>query len=72
MADGDGFSCCPVLRFIAEPGLPSSLRDGFNNSRLLCAFTVATYKMAKEKYGLAFHPERQDKIVYRAYFPAPL
>ncbi|WVZ88781.1 hypothetical protein U9M48_035256 [Paspalum notatum var. saurae] len=25
--------------------------------------------MAKEKYGLIFHPNRQDNIVYRAYFP---
>ena len=25
--------------------------------------------MAKEKYGLTFHSKRQDKIVYRAYFP---
>ncbi|WVZ52779.1 hypothetical protein U9M48_003801 [Paspalum notatum var. saurae] len=27
--------------------------------------------MAKEKYGLTFHPKRQDNIVYRAYFLAP-
>ncbi|WVZ53440.1 hypothetical protein U9M48_004383 [Paspalum notatum var. saurae] len=25
--------------------------------------------MAKEKYGLTFHPKRQDNIVYRGYFP---
>ena len=25
--------------------------------------------MAKEKYGLTFHPNRQDNIMYRAYFP---
>ncbi|WVZ80516.1 hypothetical protein U9M48_027986, partial [Paspalum notatum var. saurae] len=27
------------------------------------------FKMAMEKYGLSFHPERQDRFVYRAYFP---
>ncbi|WVZ53150.1 hypothetical protein U9M48_004132 [Paspalum notatum var. saurae] len=30
---------------------------------------LKAFKMAKEKYGLTFHPERQDKIVHRAYFP---
>ncbi|WVZ88916.1 hypothetical protein U9M48_035383 [Paspalum notatum var. saurae] len=29
------------------------------------------FKMTKEKYGLTFHPKRQDNIVYRAYFPCP-
>ncbi|WVZ89212.1 hypothetical protein U9M48_035641 [Paspalum notatum var. saurae] len=48
---------------------PLKLKDDSDKLAVGQTKSEKAFKMAKETYGLIFHPKHQDNIVYRAYFP---